>query len=43
MIKTAPHSTVSPQMKKVKRLVYTPPDFLARFCNANLSNAKTSA
>ena len=35
MIKTAPHST--------KRLVYTPPDLLARFCKANLSNGKNSA
>ena len=26
--------------KKYKRLVYTPPDLLARFCKANLSNAK---
>ena len=36
MIKTVPHSTVSPQMwctKSIKRLVYTPPDLLARFCN----------
>ena len=34
MIKTAPHSTVSPQVmyKKYKRLVYTPIDLLARFC-----------
>ena len=35
MIKTVPHSTVSPQMwctKSIKRLVYTPPDLLARFC-----------
>ena len=35
MIKTAPHCT--------KRLVYTPPDLLARFCKANLSNGKNSA
>ena len=26
--------------KKYKRLVYTPPDLLARFCKANLSNKK---
>ena len=26
--------------KKYKRLVYTPPDLLARFCKANLSNGK---
>ena len=34
MIKKAPHSTVSPQVmyKKCKRLVYTPPDLLGRFC-----------
>ena len=35
MIKTAPHSTLSPQMwciKKNKRLVCTHPDFLARIC-----------
>ena len=46
MIKTAPHCTVSPQMwcrKKYKRLVYTSPDLLARFCKVNLSNAKNSA
>ena len=48
MIKTAPHSTISPQVmyKKFKRLVYTPPDLLARFCKANfwyLSSAKNSA
>ena len=29
--------------KKYKRLVYTPPDLLARFCKANLSNGKNSA
>ena len=41
MIKTAPHGTVSPQMyKKYKRLFYTSPDLLARFCKVNLSNAK---
>ena len=48
MMKTAPHRTVSPQTsdvmyKKYKRLVYTSPDLLARFCKANLSNAKNSA
>ena len=35
MIKTAPHSTLSPQMwciKKNKRLVCTHPDLLARIC-----------
>ena len=26
--------------KKYKRLVYTPPDLLARFCKLNVSNAK---
>ena len=39
MIKTVPHGTVSPQMmmyKKYKRLVYTSPDLLARFCKINL-------
>ena len=36
MIKTVPHGTVSPQMyKKYKRLVYTSPDLLARFCKMN--------
>ena len=43
MIKTAPHSNVAPLMwciTSIKRLVYTPPDLLARFCKANLSNAK---
>ena len=37
MIKTVPHDTVSPQMinKKYKRLVYTSPDLLARFCKVN--------
>ena len=43
MVKTAPHSTLSPQMwctKKLKRLVCTDPDILARICN--LSNAKNS-
>ena len=29
--------------KKYKRLVYTPPDLLARFCKVNLSKAKNSA
>ena len=29
--------------KKYKRLVYTSPDLLARFCKVNLSNAKNSA
>ena len=32
------NSTVSPQ--NYKRLVYTPPDLLARICIVNLSNAK---
>ena len=27
-------------IKAIKRLVYTHPDFLARFCKVNLSNAK---
>ena len=37
MIKTVPHGTVSPQMmyKKYKRLVYTSPDLVARFCKIN--------
>ena len=37
MIKTVPHGTVSPQMmyKKYKKLVYTSPDLLARFCKIN--------
>ena len=37
MIKTVPHGTVSLQMmyKKYKRLVYTSPDLLARFCKIN--------
>ena len=44
MIKTAPHGSVSPKMyKKYKRLLYTSPDLLARFCKVNLSNAKNSA
>ena len=35
------NSTLSPQMyKKHKRLVYTPPDLLARFCTVNLSEKK---
>ena len=29
--------------KKYKRLVYVPPDLLARFCEVNLSKAKNSA
>ena len=29
--------------KKYKRLIYTPPDLLARFCKVNLSKAKNSA
>ena len=29
--------------KKYKRLVYTPPDLLARFCKVNLSKAQTLA
>ena len=29
--------------KKYKRLVYTPPDFLAKFCKVILSNTKNSA
>ena len=28
--------------QKYKRLVYTPPDLLARICKVNLSNAKNS-
>ena len=35
MVKTAPHSILSPQMrciKKLKRLVCTHPDLLARIC-----------
>ena len=28
--------------KKYKRLIYTPPDLLARFCKVNLSKAKNS-
>ena len=46
MIKTAPHSTLSPQtwcIKKYKRLVCTHPDLLARICKVNLSNRKNSA
>ena len=38
MIKTAPHSTLSPQtwcLKKYKRLVCTHPDLLARICKVN--------
>ena len=31
------------QGRQYKRLVNTPPDLLARFCTANLSNAKNSA
>ena len=41
IIKTAPHSTLTPQMWCVKGRM--PPDFLARFCKANLSNAKNLA
>ena len=42
MIKTVPHGTVSPQMmyKKYKRLVYTSPDLLARFCKINCKLVK---
>ena len=29
--------------KKYKRLLYTPPDLLARFCKVNLSNTKNLA
>ena len=29
--------------KRYERLVYSPPDLLARFCKVNLSNAKNSA
>ena len=29
--------------KKYKRLLYTPPDLLARVCKVNLSNAKNLA
>ena len=39
MINTEPHSTVSPQMWCIKSIK----DLLARFCKANLSNAKNSA
>ena len=37
MVKTVRHGTVSPQMmcNKYKRLVYTSPDLLARFCKIN--------
>ena len=37
LITTVPHGSVSPQMmyKKYKRLVYTSPDLLARFCKIN--------
>ena len=37
MIRTVPHGTVSLQMmyKKYKRMVYTSPDLLARFCKIN--------
>ena len=37
MIKTVPQGTFSPQMmyKKYKRVVYTSPDLLARFCKIN--------
>ena len=37
------NSTVSPQMwciKSINRLVYTPPDLLARFCKVNMSKPK---
>ena len=43
MLKTVPHSTVSPQVwyyKWYERLVYTNPDLLASFWKVNLSNAK---
>ena len=42
IIKTVPHGTVSPQMmyKKYKRLVYTSPDLLARFCKINCKIAE---
>ena len=44
MIKTAPHNTASFTSDVMyKRLVYTPPDLLARFCEANLSNRKNSS
>ena len=43
MMKTPPHSTSDVMYKKHKRLVYTHPDLLARFCKVNLSNAKNSA
>ena len=46
MIKTVPHSIVSPEIwwmyKWYKRLVYMHPDLLARYCKINLSNAKNS-
>ena len=43
MIKTVPHYyfTSDVMYKWYKRLVYTHPDLLARFCKVNLSNAKT--
>ena len=41
MIKTAPHNTaIFTSDVMYKRLVYTPPDLLARFCEAQLSNTK---
>ena len=45
MIKTAPHSTLSPQtwcIKKYKRLVCPHPALLTRICKVNLSKAKNS-
>ena len=35
--------TAEVMYKKYKRLAYTPPDLLERFCKVNLSNAKNSA
>ena len=41
MTKTAPHSSFTDVMyNKYEMLVYTPPDLLAMFCKANLSNSK---
>ena len=37
------YSTSDVMYKRYKRLVYTSPDLLARFCKVNLSNAKNSA
>ena len=44
MIKTVPHSSFTSDVmyQWYKRLVYTHPDLLGRFCKVNLSNAKNS-